>query len=219
MDSIADMGGMHGFGPVVAETQEPTFHEQWEARVCGLNMAVWFGGSWCADETRFSMESMPPAEYLATSYFEHWLHFMEDLLVSKGVVTAEELAAGHLLTSGVGSTLIQRVLPGTSVDAFRAGGSCAMPAAQSPRFKVGDKVLARNIHPAHHTRLPRYVRGKPGTVFAALGGFAFADTRAHGKGDQPQHMYAVRFEGKDLWGPDAGSCDAVYLDLYDSYLE
>ncbi len=94
-----------------------------------------------------------------------------------------------------------------------------MPVDQAPRFKVGDSVVARNIHPAHHTRLPRYVRGKTGTVTATLGGFAFADTRAHGEGDQPQHMYAVRFEGAELWGPDAGSRDAVYLDLYDSYLE
>lgn len=219
MDSIADMGGMHGHGPVRAEADEPVFHEDWERRVCCVNMAIWFGGAWSADETRFSMESMDPAHYLSSSYFEHWLHFMEDLLVKKGVVTAEELASGKLISSGVGSSLISKVAPGTSVPAFRVGGSIAMPTDRPVRFSEGQRVVARNIHPATHTRLPRYVRGKVGTVLRNLGSFGFADTRAHGLGDLPQHAYAVRFEGAVLWGPDAGPRDCVILDMYDDYLD
>lgn len=219
MNSIADMGGMDGFGPVVAEENEPTFHYDWERQVCVTNMAVWFGGAWCADETRHSMESMDPVRYLSTSYYEHWLHFMEELLVKKGVVTTEELGAGKLISSGPGSTLISKVAPETAVPAFRAGGSIAMPAQEAARFKEGDAVVVRNIHPPGHTRCPRFTRGKRGTVLRILGGFAFADTRAHGLGDAPQHVYHVRFEGTDLWGAAAGAKDAVILDMYDAYLD
>jgi nitrile hydratase len=79
--------------------------------------------------------------------------------------------------------------------------------------------LARNINPVGHTRLPRYIRGRLGIVQGNHGGFVFADTRAHGLGDQPQHVYSVRFEARELWGPEAGPNDAVYIDLWDSYIE
>ncbi|MCW5773906.1 MAG: nitrile hydratase subunit beta, partial [Rhodospirillaceae bacterium] len=81
-----------------------------------------------------------------------------------------------------------------------------------PRFKAGDTVLARNVNPIGHTRLPRYIRGKRGVVQGNHGGFAFADTRAHGMGDQPHHVYSVRFAAQDLWGPEASPHDAVYID-------
>lgn len=195
MNSIADMGGMHGFGPINPEDDEPTFHDDWERKVCTINMAIWFGGAWSADETRYSMESMAPAEYLASSYYEHWLHFMEDLLVKKGVVTQEELEAGQLTTSGVGSSLIRQVQPDECWSAFQASGSTAMPSEIPARFSVGDRVRALNINPPTHTRSPRYVRGKVGTVVTAHGGFAFPDTRVIGKGDHPQPLYTVRFDG------------------------
>lgn len=220
MNSIADMGGMHGFGSVISEGEnEPIFHEDWERRVCAVNMAVWFGGAWCADETRNMMESMAPAHYLSSSYYEHWLHFMETLLVKKGVVTADELVAGRLISSGKGSSLIKQVSKDDCWPAFRAGGSIAMPTEEIQRFSVGDQVIGKNINPQHHTRIPRYVRGRKGVITACQGSFGFADTRAQGLGDHPQYLYTVRFEGFELWGPDAGPRDAVYMDLYDSYLE
>ncbi|VTU31151.1 Nitrile hydratase subunit beta [Variovorax sp. SRS16] len=220
MNSIADMGGMHGFGPVISEGEvEPVFHEDWERRVCCVNLAIWFGGAWCADETRNMMESMEPSHYLSSSYYEHWLYFMETLLVKKGVVTQQELEAGHLISSGKGSTLITPIKKQDCWPAFRAGGSIAMPTNATQRFQEGDRVKGRNINPEHHTRLPRYARGRKGTVARHLGSFGFADSRAQGLGNDPQHMYTVRFEGEELWGPDAGPCDAVYLDLYDSYLD
>ncbi len=75
------------------------------------------------------------------------------------------------------------------------------------------------MNPRTHTRLPRYVRGRLGTVAACPGAFAFADSLAQGKGADLQHVYTVRFEGSELWGPDAGPKDAVYIDLYESYVE
>lgn len=103
--------------------------------------------------------------------------------------------------------------------AIKTGASARAEVAAPPRFKAGDKVVARNINPATHTRLPRYIRGKHGLVQCNHGGFAFADTRAHGLGDQPQHVYSVRFESRELWGADAAPHDAVYIDLWEPYIE
>ncbi|WP_413730091.1 SH3-like domain-containing protein [Sodalis sp. RH22] len=86
------------------------------------------------------------------------------------------------------------------------------------RFAAGDRVQAKNIHPLGHTRLPRYVRGKTGTVVRHHGSFVFPDTFAHGKGEKPQHVYSVRFEARELWGEEAGGHSAVYLDLWDDYI-
>lgn len=103
--------------------------------------------------------------------------------------------------------------------AIRTGLSARAEVSSPPRFKAGEHVIARNIHPTGHTRLPRYARGKLGTVERHHGGFVFADTRAHGLGDQPQHLYSIRFEARELWGASAAERDAVYLDLWESYLE
>jgi nitrile hydratase len=99
------------------------------------------------------------------------------------------------------------------------GASTRMPNTEPARFKPGDTVLARNMHPLHHTRLPRYVRGKRGTVNLDHGMFSFNDTVAHGLGHRPQHVYSVRFAAQELWGPDASPRDSVYIDLFDTYLD
>jgi nitrile hydratase subunit beta len=104
-------------------------------------------------------------------------------------------------------------------DVFKGGMSARADVPDPPRFTVGDRVIARNINTSGHTRLPRYVRGKQGVVHHHYGGFVFADTRAHGLGDQPQHLYSVRFEARELWGKSAPARDAVYSDLWDSYVE
>jgi nitrile hydratase len=111
-------------------------------------------------------------------------------------------------------------LPKDQVRPAVEGGMSARGDVQTPpRFKPGDPVRARNMHPIGHTRLPRYVRGKAGVVQRHHGGFVFPDTRAHGLGDQPQHLYNVRFDGAELWGAEDPPRDAVYLDLWESYLE
>jgi nitrile hydratase subunit beta len=101
----------------------------------------------------------------------------------------------------------------------KTGMSARAEVKTPPRFKTGDRVVARNVNPAGHTRLPRYIRGKTGVVQRHHGSFAFADTRAHGQGDQPQHVYSVRFEARELWGDAASARDALYIDLWDSYIE
>ena len=99
------------------------------------------------------------------------------------------------------------------------GASARMPDEVTPRFRPGDRVTVRNINPLTHTRLPRYVRGKTGTVEADRGVFCFNDANAHGQGHKPQHVYGVRFAARDLWGEQAGARDALYLDMFEDYVD
>jgi nitrile hydratase subunit beta len=86
-------------------------------------------------------------------------------------------------------------------------------------FKAGQQVRARNVNPVGHTRLPRYARGKLGTVDRDHGVFVFPDTNAQFSGEKPQHVYSVRFSARELWGQQAPQQDCVHLDLWDDYLE
>ena len=87
------------------------------------------------------------------------------------------------------------------------------------KFKVGERVLTRNMHPIGHTRLPRYARARHGTISCDHGVFIFPDAHALGEGKKPQHLYSVRFTANELWGPGASSRDGIYLDLWDDYLD
>ena len=101
MNGAHDMGGAHGFGPVVAEVDEPAFHADWERRVFALTIALGASGEWNIDASRFAREDRPPAEYLDKSYFELWLAGLERLLAERGVLerppgrvlAAEDVAA------------------------------------------------------------------------------------------------------------------------------
>lgn len=93
MNGIHDLGGMHGLGPVDPETQEPVFHDQWERRMFALLMSTFAGGIYNVDEFRHAIERMAPAEYLTTSYYEHWLHSLERVMMEKGQFDRAELEA------------------------------------------------------------------------------------------------------------------------------
>jgi nitrile hydratase len=222
MNGAHDLGGMHGFGPVVPEPDEPAFHAAWERRAFGLTLAMGAWRRWNLDMSRSEREQMPPAEYLATSYYEHWLFGLERLLVKHGFVTAEELAAQAT------DAPVAREPAALQDGALRPDGVTRMlsnrraarrDAPVAPKFEVGAAVRARNIHPTGHTRVPRYVRGRCGVVAIDHGVFVFPDTHAAGEGDKPQHVYSVRFAARELWGPDASPRDSVYVDLWDDYLE
>jgi len=101
---------------------------------------------------------------------------------------------------------------------IRIGGSARVRQLLPPTFRPGDRVVARNVNPIGHTRLPRYVRGRAGVVDRDHGVFVFPDTHAAGYGPKPQHVYSVRFAAQELWGPDASPRDAIYVDLWDDYL-
>ncbi|KPX23583.1 Cobalt-containing nitrile hydratase subunit beta [Pseudomonas amygdali pv. dendropanacis] len=211
MNGIHDLGGMHGFGPVLAEENEPVFHHEWERRVFPL----FAGGHINVDAFRHAIERMEPTHYLEGSYYEHWLHAFETLLVENGVVSAAELQG---LAAPTPAAQPVTVLTLDLVDAVVLGGASARAGHDVPgRFKVGDRVRAKNLNPSTHIRLPRYARGKVGTIEIVHGAFATPDTMAHGLGEQPQQVYSVRFSAEELWG--GNSPDTVCIDLWDNYME
>ena len=215
MNGAHDMGGVHGFGPVVAEADEPYFHADWERRVLALVLALGASRRWNIDGSRFARENREPADYLRRSYYEIWLAGLERLVVERGLVSAEELQAGRSL----GPPEPVRVLAAADVPAAMARGGPTLRAAPRPaRFAVGDRVRAANIHPHTHTRLPRYVRGHTGVIERVHGAHVFPDANAHGLGEDPQWLYTVRFEGTELWGPDADPRSAVSVDAFEPYL-
>ncbi len=213
MNTIHDMGGMDGFGPVEAEENEPVFHETWEGRMYAL-FAGGVLGAWNRGRNfpgfRWSLESIPPEEYLRMSYYERWYEMLKNNLLNAGLVTEQELETGYRDPG--------RSLP-TQLPATGGGGS--PPPDPDPGFGVGDDVRARNLHPRGHTRLPRYVRGKRGAVVTDNGAWQLQDTDENGQrlGNFRQHVYTVRFEGQELWGARAAPRDAVYIDMWEEYIE
>ncbi len=221
MNGIHDLGGMHGFGPVEAESNEPVFHADWEGRVFALTRAM---APWRSGGLRFAIEQMPPAAYLATSYYEHWLFALLRQVEQSGLLDAGELkrlhgAPGTVPPPSARPTVRDGALRPENARALgpSPGGHLEDPVA--PRYTPGQGVRARNIHPLGHTRLPRYVRGHHGVIERDYGVFAFPDSSAHGRGQQPQHVYSVRFEARELWGPTASETDRIYIDLWDDYLD
>jgi len=215
MNGIHDLGGLHGFGPVLAEEDEPVFHHDWERRIFPLFAALFAGGHFNVDEFRHSIERMDPIHYLESSYYEHWLHAFETLLVEKGVISAAEL---HGRAAPTPAPQPVQVLTADLVETVILGGASARAKHEvSGRFKVGDRVRAKNLNPTTHIRLPRYARGKVGVIEIAHGAFATPDSMAHGLGEQPQHVYTVRFSAEELWG--TATPDSVCIDLWDNYLE
>lgn len=215
MNGPHDMGGMQGFGPVVPEAGEPWFHAPWERRVFAVTLAMGATGAWNLDQSRAARESLPPAQYLASSYYRIWLEGMQKLLLARGLVTEAELADGRMHTA---PGPVPRVLKQSGVSAALARGSPTLREANAPaRFREGDRVRTRNVHPAAHTRLPRYCRDKPGTIVRVHGAHVFADAHAQGR-DEAQWLYTVHFAANDLWGPDT-TASAVSVDCWEPYLE
>jgi nitrile hydratase beta subunit len=223
VNGIHDMGGMHGMGPIQHEKDEPVFHEAWEGRVYAMNRALGVLGKWNLDASRHGLERLPPAEYLRMSYYERWLARTAELLVRQGLVTREEMETGKVApgSSKAAPLLTAARLTAAAVPAMAAsrGSYMRSDAEAEARFKVGQHVRARNMNPVGHTRLPRYARGRQGVVVRHHGIFVFPDTNAHFLGEQPQHLYSVRFAARELWGDGASPHDSVHLDLWDSYLE
>ena len=217
MNGVHDMGGMHGMGPVEYEPNEPVFHHRWEARVYALTRAMGAWRKWNIDAGRHGIERIPAADYLRMSYYERWAVRLVDMLIRSGLVTREEIDTGQPAPGAAGVTpaLTAEMVP--EMVARRGKYDRDVPAVA--RFKPGDRVRTRNINPIGHTRLPRYARAKTGEIVRDHGVFVFPDSNAHFQGENPQHLYSVRFAARELWGPDASPRDSVYIDLWEDYLE
>jgi nitrile hydratase subunit beta len=214
MNGVHDMGGMDGFGPVVHEQNEPVFHAEWERRAYALVSVAMRAAKVNVDEFRHAIERIPPARYLASSYYERWLAAVETLLVEHGVATREELIAKQ-------DAAIDPALIANAVATRGPARVKDKPGSKPPRarFAKGARVRARNLNPSGHTRIPRYVRGKAGVIARDWGVFAFPDTNAHRAGAKPQHCYSVAFDARELWGKPASSRERLYIDLWEDYLE
>jgi len=217
MNGVHDMGGMHGMGPVRYERNEPVFHAPWEARVFALNIAMRAWRRWNIDAGRYEIELIPPAEYLRMSYYEKWFVRLVELLVKRDLVTRGEIDAGAPARGALKEK--PALTPEQVTSMVRSGAAASRDVPVAPRFAVHQRVRARTINPPGHTRLPRYVRGRTGTVERDHGVYVFPDTNALFLGENPQHVYSVRFAARELWGEAASPRDAVYLDLWDDYLE
>jgi nitrile hydratase beta subunit len=215
MNGVHDMGGMQDMGPVRLEKNEPVFHAPWEGRVFAMYEVI--DGDWPSGSGRYQRELIPPAEYLRMSYYERWLTALTELLVKSGLITRSELESG--IAAG-GNSKGRHRLTAAEVRPMIAGGfPSTSEVAAVAKFRAGERVRARNISPVGHTRLPRYARGKQGTIVRDHGVFVFNDSLVQGFGPKPQHVYSVRFTARELWGADAPAADSVYVDLWDDHLE
>jgi nitrile hydratase len=216
MDGIHDMGGMDGFGKVVPEPNEPPFHEAWEGRVLAMQRALGYAGAWHIDVSRSAQERLPPQVYLTSSYYQRWELAMESNVTERGLADSDEIAAGHALREG--KPLMRKLTPDL-VQQGMTRGSFFRQAQAPARFKPGDRVRTRNIHPRTHTRLPRYARGRVGVIERQHGCHAFPDAVATDRGDDPQWLYTVVFDGRELWGADADPTLKVSIDAFEPYLD
>ena len=215
MNGPHDMGGFTGFGPVRPEADEPVWHADWEPRAFALVLAMGMTGSWNIDTARHARERLPAMQYWQSSYYEMRHHALLLQLIELGLITAQEEETGRM---NVAPAPVKRVARSGMIPAIlAAGGPSDRPGTRPQGFATGDVIRTRNENSDGHTRLPRYARGKRGEIVAVHGMHVFPDSNAHGRGEDPQWLYTVRFGARELWGKDTR--DEVCIDLWEPYLE
>jgi nitrile hydratase len=215
VNGIHDMGGMHGLGEIGHSRDASAFHEPWEVRVVALATALAAFGKWRG--LRPEVERIPAADYLRLGYHERWLRALIERLVQSGLVTRAEIARG---AADAGSARATPALPGADARAAAlARPRTELDAPVPARFRVGDRVRGVNLNTPTHTRMPRYTRGRVGVVERDRGVFALPDREVYFLDPKPQHVYLVRFEARELWGPSAPERDTLLIDLWEDYVE
>lgn len=209
----ADLGGTTGHGSIIPEPEGELFHHDWEPRALAVSVAAGAAGKWNIDMSRRYRETLP--RYADLTYYEIWIAGLERILVDRGLVTADEIAAGRRMVEPIE---VRGVLRADAVASTLAKGR---PVEREPRsrarFAVGDRVRTRAEPVDHHTRLPRYAAGCVGTIERVHGAHVFPDTNAHDLGEQPQWLYTVTFDATELW-PDAEQGTLVSVDAWEPYL-
>jgi len=207
VDGIHDIGGMDGFGRMARD--ESIFHAPWERTAFALASSARMVGN--TDDFRHAIERLDPAFYLGADYYGRWLGALEVRLRERNLIDSDEVDRRAGSATARPHALASVGLPTASPD-----GGPVRTLERRPLFAVGQSVMARDLHPIGHTRLPRYVRGHRGTITRVHPAFVFPDTNAHGWGEDPQYVYAVQFAAAHLWG--AGD-HSVSVDLFEPYLE
>lgn len=215
MNGPQDLGGLHGFGPVVADSDDDHFHAAWERRVFALTLAMGATGAWNIDQSRSARESIGHLNYRQSSYFQIWHAGLLALLLERDLVSKEELATGTALTPAVSVPRFLR--PQDVGPSLLRGSPASRDTSELALFAVGDSVQTFNWQPATHTRLPAYIRGQPGEIAAVHGAHVLPDVHGTSGADQAQWLYSVRFDPVILFGPDT-TAHAIYVDCWESYL-
>lgn len=217
MDGIHDLGGKHGFGKVDVDEPEEQFHEPWEARVRSIVNAMTRAPDWNLDWFRHCRELIEPVDYLSRPYFDQWMQTYCAMLVHSGWATVDEVSSGKAAApgpEGVPSPMSAADVAGTQPGAKRFDKAVD----ESPAFEIGQAVTAVRRVTNGHTRLPAYVRGRPGRIADHHGAHVFPDANAVNE-KVYQHLYTVAFDARELWPEAEGSGDLVHLNLWESYLE
>jgi len=221
MDGIHDFGGKEGYGPVAPAEQEVPFPELWEAKVYAmLGAARRAGALKNTDQFRHAIERIVPAAYLTHGYYGRWLGALETLLVEARVMTTEEIEVRVAeKTQGLTALVAARPRPDPELVTYDSSEPHSERSlTQEPKFKEGEEVRTLAHGVAGHTRLPQYARGKRGTIALYHGGWVYPDSNAHGRGEDPQPLYTVAFDGQELWGAGAEPGLIVNIDLFEPYL-
>jgi nitrile hydratase subunit beta len=232
----SDVGGRHEhFGPIGRPAVEPTFQERWQARTFGLMMFLSGTVDRNGDAFRETLEQLPADEYFA-GYYQSWLATIERRLEEGGWIAEGEVdacLAGDLGPSGVRRSrpslaermlarslpLAMRPLPPWAIHLMLRTFQYSRPAPRRARFRAGDEVRVVARRPPGFTRLPGYTCGCRGRIAYVHGAMVFPDTNARGLGEDPQHLYTIAFDARELWGDEAERHASVCVDLFESYLE
>ncbi len=213
MNGAHDLGGKHGFGPI-DQSQTENFIHQWEETVFGLTLTCGMLGQWNLDQSRFARERTDPVHYLSSTYYEHWLHGLELLLVETGMISSDELSSGIASSK----TKLSAANPEIVQTIIYSGAPTQLPERTTNRFSLNQAVKVKSGNPKTHTRVPSYVKGVAGTISKLHGTHIYADEHAMSGNKVPEHLYCVRFEGEDIWGRDAEPNSCVFIDLFEPYL-
>jgi nitrile hydratase beta subunit len=203
MEGIQDMGGLQGFGPMPPHEDERPFHTRWEPISYAVALLAAEKGLWTFDAGRHAIERMPARQYMNMSYFERVLAGMVSLAIETGAVRRDDIEAR------AGGPVPLSLPMGPGEDARR----------DHPGLEVGDRVRVRDMQTAGHTRAPRYIQGKQGTVLRIAPKARFPGEAGHLSKD-PHHepTYHVQFEASDLWSNGEPGASVV-VDVYQSYLD
>jgi len=218
MESIADMGGTRGWGRVPRPRgDEPVFGEPWQGRAFALALLSVRVSGQNLHAFRHAQERLSRAAYLDDGYFARWLSAAELLLTDSAILApgAIDARARNLR----GEDVEEPPVPEPALPDYTPAAEGSLRTIDSaPAFAVGERVRTKDISPPGHTRLPGYVRGHAGVIEVIQPAAVLPDTVAHFQGENPQYVYSVRYDSRDLWGADAEPF-ALTADLFESYLE
>jgi nitrile hydratase subunit beta len=223
MDTVHDIGGRQGFGPVrwQEDHDEEAFHEEWQARglaMCMCMFAGWRGKPdlWTLDWFRHVRERIDPIDYLTRDYYDQWVQSLAATVIDNGTIRLEELvpspASGE--KSATADNGIRKIDDTEKISATNGNEATS----DKPAFSVGQRIRTKMSIAAFHTRLPAYVRGRIGVIEDYHGSQPLADAAARGV-IKLEPLYTIAFEAAELWPEAHARRESVFVDAWESYLE